>query len=52
MLRRLLASERGLESVENAIVAGLILSGVALLVAAIAVWITDRHRGLPSAAPG
>ncbi len=46
MLCSLLVEERGTETVEWGLIAGLVVSGLVLVVIAIGVWLTSRMEGL------
>jgi len=46
LLRRFLRDERGLETVEYAIMAGLIVSGLVAIVASIGAWVKQRFANL------
>ncbi len=46
MLRSLLADERGTETVEWGLIAGLVVGGLILVLAAIGVWLYSRLEGL------
>ena len=45
-LRRFLEDEKGLETVEYAIIVGLIVAGTIATIAAIGVWVQGRFTGL------
>lgn len=45
-LKRLFSDERGLETVEYAIIAGLVVVGVITAVASIGSWLEDRYNTL------
>ena len=45
-LSKFLADERGLETVEYAIITGLIVTGLVAVVAAIGTWIKGKFDGL------
>ena len=46
LIKRFLRDERGLETVEYAIMAGLIVSGLVAIVAAIGSWVKSRFEAL------
>jgi Flp pilus assembly pilin Flp len=46
MLQRFLADDRGLETVEYAIIAGLVVTGLIAVVAAIGVWVKAQFDAL------
>jgi pilus assembly protein Flp/PilA len=48
ILNRFVKDERGLETIEYAIVAGLIVAGVVAIVAAIGVWVHGKWGTLKS----
>ncbi|HYE62917.1 MAG TPA: hypothetical protein VD997_13050 [Phycisphaerales bacterium] len=48
ILNRFVKDERGLETIEYAIVAGLIVAGVVAIVAAIGTWVHGKWNGLKS----
>ena len=45
-LRNFLRDERGLETIEYAIIAGLIVSGLVAIVVAIGTWVRGRFQDL------
>lgn len=45
-VRELLSDERGLETVEYAIIVGLIVAGTVTTVAAIGTWVAGKFTGL------
>jgi len=47
-VRRFLQDDRGLETVEYAIIAGLIVSGLVAIVVAIGTWVKGRFQTLQS----
>lgn len=47
-LKRLFSDERGLETVEYAIIAGLIVVGIVTTVGAIGDWVRDQFQDLES----
>ena len=49
ILKRLLTDERGLETVEYAIIAGLIVVGVIATVASIGTWVNTKFAALLTA---
>jgi Flp pilus assembly pilin Flp len=52
MLRDLLCDERGLETVEYAIIAGLIVAGVIATVTSIGLWVAARFDQLDAGLAG
>lgn len=46
MLKRFLSDDRGLETVEYAIIAGMIVAGLIAVVAAIGAWVKGEFDGL------
>ena len=46
LIKRFLRDERGLETVEYAIMAGLIVSGLVAIVASIGNWVKSRFQAL------
>ena len=46
MLKRFLSDDRGLETVEYAIIAGMIVAGLIAVVAAIGTWVKGEFDGL------
>jgi Flp pilus assembly pilin Flp len=46
ILRRFVRDENGLETVEYAIIAGLIVAGTVLTITAIGVWVKAQFDGL------
>ena len=45
-VRRFLRDERGLETIEYAIIAGLIVSGLVAIVVAIGTWVKGQFQNL------
>ncbi len=45
-LKRIVADEKGLETVEYAIITGLIVAGVIVTIAAIGTWVKGTFDGL------
>ncbi len=45
-VRRFLRDERGLETIEYAIITGLIVSGLVAIVVAIGSWVKGQFQGL------
>ena len=50
-LNRFLSDERGLETVEYAIIAGLIVSGLVAIIVAIGGWVKSQFSNLQSSLP-
>jgi pilus assembly protein Flp/PilA len=46
LVRRFLSDDQGLETVEYAIIAGLVVAGLVAIVAAIGVWVNTRFQNL------
>ncbi len=46
MLKRWLSDERGLETVEYAIIAGLVVAGLVAIIVAIGVWVKGKFNTL------
>lgn len=46
LLKRIVADEKGLETVEYAIITGLIVAACVTVLAAIGVWVRARYDGL------
>ena len=46
MMKRFLADDRGLETVEYAIIAGMIVTGLVAVVVAIGTWVKGKFDGL------
>jgi Flp pilus assembly pilin Flp len=51
-IHRFLSDERGLETVEYAIIAGLIVSGLVAIIVAIGGWVKTRFTNLQKGLPG
>ena len=45
-LKRLVKDDRGLETVEYAIITGLVVAGTIVAIAAIGVWVNTTFQGL------
>ena len=52
MLRGFLCDERGLETVEYAIIAGLIVAGVIATVTSIGIWVATKFEALEAGLSG
>ena len=52
ILKRFLSDERGLETVEYAIIAGLIVSGLVAIIVAIGGWVKNQFSNLQKDLPG
>ncbi|MGB2937209.1 MAG: Flp family type IVb pilin [Phycisphaerae bacterium] len=52
MLRGFLCDERGLETVEYAIIAGLIVAGVIATVTSIGIWVATKFEALEEGLSG
>ena len=50
-LNRFLSDERGLETVEYAIIAGLIVSGLVAIIVAIGGWVKTQFSNLQTSLP-
>jgi Flp pilus assembly pilin Flp len=50
-LNRFLSDERGLETVEYAIIAGLIVSGLVAIIVAIGSWVKNQFSNLQGSLP-
>jgi Flp pilus assembly pilin Flp len=46
LVRRFFSDDQGLETVEYAIIAGLVVAGLVAIVAAIGVWVNTRFQNL------
>jgi Flp pilus assembly pilin Flp len=46
MLKKFVANEKGLETVEYAIIVGLIVAGVIAVIGAIGTWVYNQFSGL------
>ena len=46
LLKKFLSDEQGLETVEYAIIVGLIVAGTVAVIAAIGVWVTTQFTNL------
>lgn len=46
LIKRFFAGEEGLETVEYAIIAGLVVAGIVATVIAIGTWVHDQFTGL------
>ena len=51
-VNRFLSDEQGLETVEYAIIAGLIVSGLVAIIVAIGGWVKDQFSNLQADLPG
>ena len=51
-LKRFVADEQGLETVEYAIIAGLIVSGLVAIIVAIGGWVKNKFSNLQKDLPG
>jgi len=51
-ITRFLSDERGLETVEYAIIAGLIVSGLVAIIVAIGGWVKNQFTNLQKDLPG
>lgn len=49
IVKSFIADQRGLETVEYAIITGLIVAGTIVAIAAIGVWVSGQFTGLQSA---
>ena len=49
MLKRFIADDRGLETVEYAIIAGMIVAGLIAVVVAIGTWVKGKFSDLKTA---
>jgi len=52
LIRRLIREEDGLETVEYAIIAGLIVAGAAATIAVIGIWVNDQFEELKANTAG
>ena len=46
LIKRFVADERGLETVEYAIIVGLVVAGLVAVIAAIGAWVKTQFDGL------
>ena len=46
LVNKFVADERGLETIEYAVIAGLIVTGAIAAIAAIAIWLSNRYTDL------
>ena len=51
-MKRFLADEKGLETVEYAIIAGLIVAGLVAIIVAIGGWVKNQFSNLQKGLPG
>ena len=51
-LKRFVADDQGLETVEYAIIAGLIVSGLVAIIVAIGGWVKNQFTNLQKGLPG
>ena len=51
-MKRFLADEQGLETVEYAIIAGLIVAGLVAIIVAIGGWVKNQFTNLQKGLPG
>jgi len=51
-IRKFLSDERGLETVEYAIIAGLIVAGLVAIIVAIGGWVKNQFSNLQKEMPG
>ena len=51
-MNRFLSDEQGLETVEYAIIAGLIVSGLVAIIVAIGGWVKNQFTNLQKGLPG
>ena len=51
-MKRFLSDEQGLETVEYAIIAGLIVSGLVAIIVAIGGWVKNSFSNLQKSLPG
>ena len=51
-ISKFLSDERGLETVEYAIIAGLIVSGLVAIIVAIGGWVKNQFTNLQKGLPG
>ena len=51
-MKRFLADEQGLETVEYAIIAGLIVAGLVAIIVAIGGWVKNQFTNLQKDLPG
>ena len=50
-IKQFLADERGLETVEYAVISGILVASLVLVVAAIAGWVTDQFANMQGELP-